>query len=284
MSGKDMKSLRRNAMFLLAIVLIAWKIFLIPWPDSVASWILYLFLLVGVSGLIVVILMDMVGGIVGEISAYCVDHLEKKLETQAVPEEFWELLLWAAERGKFCKRDLADAFGLGKKVAGEIGKLMATFCTHNGGPHPTELEFAFSKEDVLKMKRNWQFHCLTSSSMREKLWEVRDFDEWLAPLTLLEKEESDKFSDIRRLDEKFWDVALWAAKKGQFSISEVQSSFKMGFSRASRLVDQMERVGICGKAKGDSEPRDILMGPEEVASLKEKWEDEELEKWEDEEF
>ena len=198
--------------------------------------------------------------------------IEKQNET--IPEEFWELLLWAAERGKFRKRDLADAFGLGRKVAEEIGKLMKNFCTDNGGPHPTELEFAFSKEQVLKMKRNWQFHCLTSSSMREKLWEVRDFDEWLAPLTLLEKEERDKFSDIRRLDKKFWDVALWAAKKGPFSLSEVQSSFKMGFSRASRLVDQMECLEICGKAKGDSKLRDILMGPEEVDSLKEKWEDE----------
>ena len=100
--------------------------------------------------------------------------IEKQNET--IPEEFWELLLWAAERGKFCKRDLADAFGLGRKVAGEIWELMKIFCTDNGGPHPTELEFAFSKEQVLKMKRNWQFHCLTSSSMREKLWEVRDFD------------------------------------------------------------------------------------------------------------
>ena len=114
--------------------------------------------------------------------------IEKQNET--IPEEFWELLLWAAERGKFCKRDLADAFGLGRKVAGEIGKVMKIFCTDNG-QDSTELEFAFSKEQVLKMKRNWQFHCLTSSSMREKLWKVRDFDEWLAPLTLLEKEERD---------------------------------------------------------------------------------------------
>lgn len=200
--------------------------------------------------------------------------IEKQNET--IPEEFWELLLWAAERGRFRKRDLADAFGLGKKVAGEIGDLMKIFCTDNGRPHPIELKFAFSKEQVLKMKRNWQFHCLTSSSMREKLWEVRDFDEWLAPLTLLEKEERDKFSDIRRLDKKFWHVALWAAKKRQFSISEVQRQCLHGkdFSRASRLVDQMERVGICGKAKGDSKLRDILMGPEEVASLRERWQDE----------
>ena len=99
--------------------------------------------------------------------------IEKQNET--IPEEFWELLLWAAERGKFCKRDLADAFGLGRKVAGEIGELMKIFCTDNG-QDSTELEFAFSKEQVLKMKRNWQFHCLTSHSMREKLWKVRDFD------------------------------------------------------------------------------------------------------------
>ena len=85
-----------------------------------------------------------------------------------------------------------------------------------------------------------------------------------------EEEDDDKPAPLK-LDKKFWDVALWAAEMGRISTSAVQRSFEMGFSRASRLVDQMERLGICGKDKGNSKPRDILMTSEEVASLMERW-------------
>lgn len=84
-------------------------------------------------------------------------------------------------------------------------------------------------------------------------------------------EEDEDGPAVTKLDKKFWDVAVWAADLGKVSTSAIQRSHGMGFSRASRLVDQMERLGICGKDKGNSKPRDILMSREEVESLRERW-------------
>ena len=51
--------------------------------------------------------------------------------------------------------------------------------------------------------------------------------------------------------------------EGQASTSMLQRRFRIGYSRAARLVDPMEEMKIIGPANG-SKPRDILMTPEEV--------------------
>ena len=51
--------------------------------------------------------------------------------------------------------------------------------------------------------------------------------------------------------------------EGQASTSMLQRRFRIGYSRAARLVDTMEEMKIIGPANG-SKPRDILMTPEEV--------------------
>nr|WP_036738373.1 DNA translocase FtsK [Peptoniphilus obesi] len=49
----------------------------------------------------------------------------------------------------------------------------------------------------------------------------------------------------------------------QASISFLQRKLKVGYSRAARIVDQMEESGILGPHEG-SKPRKILMSPEEI--------------------
>lgn len=51
--------------------------------------------------------------------------------------------------------------------------------------------------------------------------------------------------------------------EGQASTSMLQRRFRIGYSRAARLVDTMEEMKIIGPANG-SKPRDILMTPEEA--------------------
>jgi len=45
--------------------------------------------------------------------------------------------------------------------------------------------------------------------------------------------------------------------QGKASASYVQRRLKIGFNRAARLVDEMERRGVVGPAQG-SKPRELL--------------------------
>jgi len=64
-------------------------------------------------------------------------------------------------------------------------------------------------------------------------------------------------------DELLYDAVDVILELGQASVSVLQRKLKLGYSRASRIVDQMEEMGIVGPHKG-SKPRDILI-------TKEKW-------------
>ena len=49
-------------------------------------------------------------------------------------------------------------------------------------------------------------------------------------------------------------------KSGKASISLLQRRLRIGYSRAARLIDQMEADGIIGPEQGGSRGRDVLPG------------------------
>ena len=59
-------------------------------------------------------------------------------------------------------------------------------------------------------------------------------------------------------DELFDEAARFVVQSGQASTSMLQRRFRIGFSRAGRLVDMMERDGIIGPADG-AKAREILV-------------------------
>jgi S-DNA-T family DNA segregation ATPase FtsK/SpoIIIE len=59
-------------------------------------------------------------------------------------------------------------------------------------------------------------------------------------------------------DELFDEAVRFCVQSKQASTSMLQRRFRIGFSRAGRLVDMMERDGIVGAADG-SKPREILV-------------------------
>lgn len=52
---------------------------------------------------------------------------------------------------------------------------------------------------------------------------------------------------------------------GHASISLIQRRFRVGYTRAARLIDDLERIGIVGKYEG-SKPRKVLMGIEQASA------------------
>lgn len=63
---------------------------------------------------------------------------------------------------------------------------------------------------------------------------------------------------VGRYDSMFADVARYVVNGQQGSTSAIQRTFAIGYNRAGRLMDQLEKAKIVGPAKG-SKPRDVLI-------------------------
>jgi DNA segregation ATPase FtsK/SpoIIIE, S-DNA-T family len=73
-------------------------------------------------------------------------------------------------------------------------------------------------------------------------------------------------AEIADKDDLFDDAVRFVVQSGQASTSMLQRRFRIGFSRAGRLVDAMERDGIVGPADG-SKPRELLVGADYCEAL-----------------
>ncbi|WP_433447800.1 DNA translocase FtsK [Peptoniphilus sp.] len=83
----------------------------------------------------------------------------------------------------------------------------------------------------------------------------------------IEKAIEDKKTNMSsETDELFKDAVNLVLEDEQASISYLQRKLRIGYSRAGRIVDQMEEVGIIGPHEG-SKPRKLLMTREEVQKL-----------------
>jgi DNA segregation ATPase FtsK/SpoIIIE-like protein len=71
-----------------------------------------------------------------------------------------------------------------------------------------------------------------------------------------------KVKDAR--DELFDEAIEIVKNNGRGSVSLLQRKLRIGYSRASRLVDQLEEAGILGADQGGNQGRPVLVGNEEV--------------------
>jgi S-DNA-T family DNA segregation ATPase FtsK/SpoIIIE len=89
----------------------------------------------------------------------------------------------------------------------------------------------------------------------------------LPPYTLPQPTErmvaSNGFGDFNGQDNLYEDAKQIVIQHQQGSISLLQRRLKIGYSRAARLIDQMEEEGIVGPADG-SKPRQVYYLPDEL--------------------
>jgi len=68
-------------------------------------------------------------------------------------------------------------------------------------------------------------------------------------------------ADLSHLDPMFDDAARLIVREQSGSTSLIQRKFAIGYNRAGRLMDQLEKAGIVGAAHG-SKPREVLIQDE----------------------
>ena len=64
--------------------------------------------------------------------------------------------------------------------------------------------------------------------------------------------------DLGSLDQLFEEAARLVVTSQQGSTSMLQRRFEIGYNRAGRLMDQLEKAGVVGAAHG-SKPREVLI-------------------------
>ena len=67
--------------------------------------------------------------------------------------------------------------------------------------------------------------------------------------------------ELHNIDPLFEEVARAIVLSQQGSTSMIQRRFSIGYNRAGRLMDQMEKAGIVGATQG-AKPREVLIQDE----------------------
>jgi DNA segregation ATPase FtsK/SpoIIIE, S-DNA-T family len=67
-------------------------------------------------------------------------------------------------------------------------------------------------------------------------------------------------------DELFYEACEFIIEQGGASTSSLQRNFKIGYNRAARLMDMMEKQGFISEARG-TKPRDVLITESELLQL-----------------
>jgi len=84
--------------------------------------------------------------------------------------------------------------------------------------------------------------------------EKPQYDEEVTEISTIQSTESDDDD----YDERYDDAVALITKTGQASISMIQRHLRIGYNRAARIIEKMEKEGIVGPSDG-AKPRDVLV-------------------------
>ena len=80
--------------------------------------------------------------------------------------------------------------------------------------------------------------------------------------SMFEKKDAESGNFLADMDPMFEDAARVIVRHQQGSVSLLQRRLKLGYSRAARIVDQLEEAGIVGPSEG-SKAREVIVETEE---------------------
>ena len=146
---------------------------------------------------------------------------------------------------KFDSRIIIDVVGA-EKLLGRGDMLVATAWD----PFPIRMQGAYVSEDEVEKAVEFVKTLGPPEYIDEEIF-IDEDDEDGGPSLFSDDDDDPLF-------EQALEIVL---QQGKASASYIQRRLKVGYNRASRLVELMEEKGIVGPAKG-SKPRDIMHNPE----------------------
>ncbi|PID60426.1 MAG: cell division protein FtsK [Ignavibacteriae bacterium] len=118
-----------------------------------------------------------------------------------------------------------------------------------GVPKPIRMQNAFISTDEVEAITNY-------------IYTQQGFSKRYFLPSLFEKQSNEGANFLADMDEMFNDAARVIVNHQQGSVSLLQRRLKLGYSRAARIVDQLEEAGIVGPSEG-SKAREVLVENEE---------------------
>lgn len=125
-----------------------------------------------------------------------------------------------------------------------------------GSAKPQRVQGAFVSDE--EVERLLDFIRSQGQQMEENQ-EIIEYTENAA----MEAEDGKKGATKEKIDELLGDAIELVMSSGQASTSSIQRRFRIGYTRAARLIDTMEEMKIIGPSLG-SKPREILVSSEEA--------------------
>ena len=129
-----------------------------------------------------------------------------------------------------------------------------------GAPKPIRVQGAFISDEEVEMLLDY---------IRSQGQEVSENEELIDFIENDSKEDDSSEEDefLVKQDKLLPDAVELVMSTGQASSSSIQRRFRVGYSRAARLVDTMEELRIIGPSGGGNKPREILMAQEQAMEL-----------------
>lgn len=129
-----------------------------------------------------------------------------------------------------------------------------------GAPKPIRVQGAFISDEEVEMLLDY---------IRSQGQEVSENEELIDFIENDSKEDDSSEEDefLVKPDKLLPDAVELVMSTGQASSSSIQRRFRVGYSRAARLVDTMEELHIIGPSGGGNKPREILMAQEQAMEL-----------------
>ena len=149
-------------------------------------------------------------------------------------------------------RTILDKAGA-EKLLGKGDMLFAP----SGAPNAIRVQGAFVSDEEVEHIVNY---VKTESAMQDSEPIVYD------PIDLSIPEISVNNTGEEPKDELLEEVAEWMLDTKRASVSAIQRRFRIGYTRAGRLMDTMEAMGIVGPAEG-AKPRELLITKEQLSDL-----------------
>lgn len=129
-----------------------------------------------------------------------------------------------------------------------------------GSPKPVRLQGCYVSDD--EVERVTQFITQTFKAEYDEgiMAEIERQSEQMSAGDKSTSADSD--GDVEDQDEKLEEAIEFVVTAGQASTSALQRHLKLGYGRAARLIDTMEKMGVVGPFEG-SKPRTVLMTKQE---------------------